>query len=156
MPVREQWIALLSKLVSPSSPADAAAGLVAMLPMLGDLPDGAFTLKSLEYVARQCRRTPSYAELRSSLSAWWADNRPASSMPALAAPESDGTAEFWCRRATAMQREWDDPAGIRERVAFCAGDERYLVLLRALVARHAPQHSWIVPPSPAHHLEVAE
>jgi len=143
---RDQWIALLAKLVAPMNPEEAVIGLKGMLPLLADLPDGAFTLKSLEHVARECRRMPSYGELRSALSAWWIDNRP--EMPAIEGPPGQGSHAFWEGRANAMRREWDDPAGIRERVRTCNGDEKFLGALRTLVGRWAPQHLAVVPPAP--------
>jgi hypothetical protein len=154
--VIRDWLKALGSLTAATlNPQEATARLAAYAPLIAkEFPREAFSTSSLAGVARQCKFFPSYGELCGYLSEWWRENHHAP--VALPAPAEGGTAEFWCRRATAMQHEWDDPAGIRERVAFCAGDERYLVLLRALVARHAPQHSWIVPPSPAHHLEVAE
>src|SRR6185312_6042880 len=128
------------------NPEEAVIGLKGMLPLLADLPDGAFTLKSLEHVARECRRMPSYGELRSALSAWWIDNRP--EMPAIEGPPGQGSHAFWEGRANAMRREWDDPAGIRERVRTCNGDEKFLGALRTLVGRWAPQHLAVVPPAP--------
>ncbi|MDE2472933.1 MAG: hypothetical protein KGL35_30530 [Bradyrhizobium sp.] len=52
-----------------------------------DFPPAAFTRESLHHVASEARFWPSYAELRTWLSAWWRDNRPA--LQALPAPETD-------------------------------------------------------------------
>lgn len=145
--VIRDWLKALGSLTAATiSQQEAAARLSAYAPLMAkELPLGAFTAASLAAVGRQCKFFPSYAELCGYLAAWWAENRP-ESVSALPPPEEEGSHAFWQRRMDAMRREWDDPAGIRERVVACAGDARALALLRALVERHAPQHSWIVPP----------
>jgi len=63
--------------------------------MLTSLPDAAFTIPSLEHVARQCTHgVPSYGELRQHLGEWWIDNRP-SQLAISEAAELDETARLW-------------------------------------------------------------
>jgi hypothetical protein len=52
--------------------------LAAYVPMLMErFPDGAFTTKSLEHVARRAMKGfPTYAELAAWLHEWWRDNGP--------------------------------------------------------------------------------
>lgn len=73
---RRQWVAMLAKLVAPMDATAAAKALAGMLPLLVSLPDAAFTMRSLEAIAADMKRTPTYAELRAALLAWWAANRP--------------------------------------------------------------------------------
>jgi hypothetical protein len=68
--IRQQWTAMLAKLTAPMSAPVAAKALADMLPMLDDIPDSAFTLASLEHVASQCERVPTYRELREHLGDW--------------------------------------------------------------------------------------
>lgn len=145
---REQWLALLAKLSAPSNPGAAAEALRAMLPLIADFPDGAFTLASLEHVARATRRTPSYGELREHLGQWWKDNRPQQATRAIAHDSLPHQVEA-LRRAE-LAREWDDPVGIRLRWASIEDThpmrERCRKLLGAAVARHATQHIGLIPP----------
>lgn len=92
---RNVWLAMLAKLAAPSHPTEAAAALAAMLPLLGDLPDAAFTAGSLDHVARHATHgCPNYATVRAALSAWWSEHRP----PAIANTATDGL--------SAMDRVW--------------------------------------------------
>jgi hypothetical protein len=94
---RQQWTAMLAKLTAPMSAPVAAKALADMLPLLEDFPDAAFSLESLEHVAGQCQRVPTYAELRQFLGEWWRTHRPPE--PALPAPRQDNREEearqFW-------------------------------------------------------------
>jgi len=76
--LRRKWLGMLATLVSPAFPADATAALLAYLPFLDDIPEGAFTRRSLEAVVASNRRqsVPSLDELRIPLLAWWRDNQP--------------------------------------------------------------------------------
>jgi hypothetical protein len=83
---RAEWLGLLAKLVTPGDPAKAFRAMESFLPFMADLPDAAFTLRSLEHVAMAPRRLhiPDLSEIKGPLNAWWRDNRP---MPtAIAAP----------------------------------------------------------------------
>ena len=72
---RPKWLAMLAVLVSPSFPEQAHASLAAFQPFLADIPDGAFTQRSLHAVADSKRRqsVPSLDELRQALGTWWRD-----------------------------------------------------------------------------------
>jgi hypothetical protein len=72
--------------------------------MLTSFPDGAFTVQSLEHVARSFRREPSYAELCETLGAWWKDHRPPS--PALQLEGPDGPAETLDEETMAHVSAW--------------------------------------------------
>jgi len=105
---RQQWMAMLAKLTAPMSAPVAAKALTDMLPMLDDFPDAAFTLDSLESVAGQCQRVPTYAELRGHLGAWWKEHRPVT--PALPAPSTERDCEaedrqFWNAMTEQQLRE---------------------------------------------------
>lgn len=104
---RQKWIAMLAKLCCPMDAVTAGAALAAMLPMLEDLPDGAFTDRSLTHIARLATGVPSYAKLRAWLAEWWKDNKPA--MPAL----PDNLAAL-----TADERRWLAYWHQREREGF--------------------------------------
>lgn len=84
---RQEWLAMLAKLVSPADPVKAGNALLAYRPFLADVPDQAFTSASLEHVAMQPRRLhiPDLSEVKGPLNQWWRDNRPRPAL--LAAPE---------------------------------------------------------------------
>ena len=83
---RQQWVAMLAKLVAPMDGTKAAKAIVDMLPMLADFPDAAFCLDSLDAVATKCRFAPSYGELRGHLADWW--KRPPASVAAIETDQS--------------------------------------------------------------------
>lgn len=138
----------LARLTAPTNAEAVADSLREMLKHLTDLPDGAFNLTSLEYVARQVRRAPSYHELREHLGQWWKDNRPQQATRAIAHDSLPHQIE--ALRIAELRREWDDPVGIRLRWASIEDThpmrERCRKLLGAAVARHAPQHVGLIPP----------
>lgn len=72
---RPKWLAMLATLTSPSFPAQATQSLLAFMPLLGDMPEGAFTVRSLHAVAATPRRqaVPSIDELRRALHEWYRD-----------------------------------------------------------------------------------
>lgn len=146
--VARDWLKALGSLTAGTiAPKEAEARLGAYASLIvKEFPIAAFSAQSLAAVARQCKFFPSYGELCGYLSEWWRENRPAPA--ALPAPNGPGTHGFWEGRYAAMRREWDDPAGIRERVRVCKGEEQFLGPLRALVQRWAPQHLSVVPPAP--------
>lgn len=98
---RRVWVAMLAKLVAPSNSADAAKALAAMLPFLTGYPEAAFTLQSLEYVARQVRRLPSFSELADALASWWKD-QPRAFL--LEAPDAEGLSPLDHMHIAAVQR----------------------------------------------------
>lgn len=67
---------------------DAKARSMAYATMLIEsFPAAAFTAKSLEAVARQCKFFPAYAEVIQHLGAWWKENRP--TVLAIAGPDTE-------------------------------------------------------------------
>lgn len=78
MSLREGWCAQLAKLTYPINPEVAARAFASYLKLLEDMPDAAFTVRSLEAVATAPRRMtiPSYDEVRGPLAKWWRENRP--------------------------------------------------------------------------------
>lgn len=148
--VRRQWLAMLAKLVAPMDPATAGKALSDMLPWLRHLPDAAFTMASLEAVARQCKRVPVYGELREHLSSWWNEHRPP--LPALHGPDE------WQQRIDQQhanaQESWDGitTSNIRDRIiaANAAPNNGMRQAMRGIlttaVARHAPQQLGMLPP----------
>lgn len=71
------WLIDLGMLCAPRPGAEAAAKVVsAYIPLLRDLPAGAFTQTSRAAVARASAFFPSYAELRERLESWWDANKP--------------------------------------------------------------------------------
>lgn len=149
--LRQQWLAMLAKLTAPMDAANAAKALTDMLPMLRHFPDAAFTMGSLEAVARQCKRVPVYGELREHLSAWWNEHRPP--LPAIHGPDA------WQQRIDQhhanSQESWDGmtPADIREHIrnADDAPNNGMRKAMRGIlttaVARHTPQHLGMLPPA---------
>lgn len=82
---RRQWVAMLAKLVAPMDAATAAQALADMLPLLADVPEGAFEPASLTSAAAAApHRVPTFTELHRALLAWWDENKPP--LPALPAP----------------------------------------------------------------------
>lgn len=83
---RAEWLGMLAKLVTPGDPAKCFRAMEAYLPFLADMPDAAFTVRSLEAVAMAPKRLhiPDLSEVKGPLQAWWKDNRPHA--PAIAAP----------------------------------------------------------------------
>ena len=146
---RRKWLTMLATLTAPMQAAAAAAGLIAMLAMLADMPDGAFTLASLEYVAAMCRKgCPSYGELRSSLSAWWADNRPKPT--AIAGPEADWKAAHIASVAQ-CETDWADPEVVRRSIRQVEAVDGFMAaylrgMLRLMVGRWAPTNLGLLPP----------
>jgi hypothetical protein len=86
MTERREWLAMLARMTTPHDPVRALEAMLAYLPLMDDLPDGAFTKDSLRHVATQPRRLhiPDLSEVVTPLTAWWRDNRPART--ALATP----------------------------------------------------------------------
>ena len=143
---RKGWIAMLAKLVQPGDPTAAAAALAAMLPRFVDFPDAAFTIQSLDHVAQQCRRLPSYAELRTALSAWWREHKPPQTT--IAAPDQ------WASRIAAERAQavadWSDPVRVRAAMRTVLSGEAWQLqlgrCLAALVLQHAPKNAGLLPP----------
>jgi hypothetical protein len=76
--VRE-WCVSLGVLTAISiTRQEAEMKLAAYLPLLmREFPDGAFTIDSLNHVARQCvKGFPTYPELANYLAGWWREHRP--------------------------------------------------------------------------------
>jgi hypothetical protein len=72
-PNRQRFMAALAKLVQPDNAEEAGRALLAMIPMLADMPERAFASRTcLNAVATAKRRTivPSYADIRNAIGAW--------------------------------------------------------------------------------------
>jgi len=100
------WLIDLGVLCAPRPGAEPAAKVVsAYIPLLRDLPAGAWTQQSREAVARQSVFFPAYAELRERLESWWDANKPRVALlpgHVAMAPLSDAGkrwAAFWVTRA---------------------------------------------------------
>lgn len=146
--IRLQWVAMLAKLTAPMDATTAAKSLADMLPMLADLPDAAFCMTSLEHVASQCRRVPTYAELRIHLGGWWRDNRPIE--PTLPGPASP---DQWSQKVEAEHNQavedWTNPIFVRAAVRSLIDHPMRGVLgplLGSLIGRHAPDNQGMLPP----------
>jgi hypothetical protein len=149
VPVVRQWCQSLGVLSAVSiSRQEAEMKLAAYIPLLVDrFPDAAFTTASLEYVAfRASKGFPTYGELAAWLSDWWRDHKPIPPRVQLASPDMSATAQL-DREQLALAAEWDDPVGIRRRIADLQNDPRWLRSLCGLVSRHAPQHLGLFPPA---------
>jgi hypothetical protein len=146
---RQQWAAMLAKLVAPMDSERASKGLAGILPMLEAYPDGAFTLDSLEYVAARLQRVPTYSELNPLIGAWWKEHRPAH--VAITHDRSDlnkirrehDAAEASWKGITADQLR----AKLRE-IAACPEAHRGTLgrTLATAVERHAPHLLGLMPP----------
>jgi hypothetical protein len=147
MKSRQQWAAMLAKLVAPMDAPRAGKALADMLPMLQDFPDSAFCLDSLEAVAAACKFPPSYAELREHLGAWWKAHRPHPVAIAASQP------------ATVRQREIDQeveeswatitPRQIHAKVRALEGHPMRAMIgsfLASALRKHAPHHLGLLPP----------
>ena len=144
---RQQWVAMLAKLVAPMDATRAAKALADMLPMLADFPDAAFCLDSLDAVATKRTSPPSYAELRSDLAKWWKQHRP------------QPTAIEGKQPATARQDEIDRDVSeswanitapqVRAKIRELDGNGMRATLghfLATAIAKHAPHHLGLLPP----------
>lgn len=146
---RRVWIAMLAKLVAPANSPEAAKALAAMLPFLGDYPEAAFNLQSLEHVARTTRRLPSFAELTEALSGWWRENRPRP-----LAISYEATREGWqdqhARERAEAKADWSDPAKVTSSMRLVLSSEVKQLdlgrMLAALVRLHAPHNVGLLPP----------
>jgi hypothetical protein len=147
VPVVRQWCQSLGVLSAVSiSRQEAEMKLAAYIPLLVDrFPDAAFNTASLEYVAfRASKGFPTYSELAAWLADWWREHRPAP--PRLAGPGTSASAQR-DRETAALAEDWDDPVGIRRRIADLQNDPKWLGVLCGLVYRHAPQHLGLFPPA---------
>jgi hypothetical protein len=143
---RNEWSATLGPLISPRAPLACVTQLGKMLQYLGDLPDRAFTEASLTFVAPKLPRSPRLGQLREALNGYL---RSIDGLPdhTLADNETTRERKRQAEREAFLAHEWDDPAGIRERIRTCNGELKFLRLLAALVHRHAPQHLGLLPPA---------
>jgi hypothetical protein len=143
---RSEWMATLAPLIRPRAPLPAATQLGKLLRFLADVPDHAFTEASLAIIAPKLPRSPSLGQLREALNAYL---RTLDGPPDRALPDNETTRERkrQAEREAFLAHEWDDPAGIRERIRTCNGEMKFLRLLAALVHRHAPQHLGLLPPA---------
>jgi hypothetical protein len=143
---RQQWAAMLAKLVAPMDATRAAKALADMLPMLADFPDAAFCLDSLDAVATKCRFAPSYAELRGHLADWWKAHR-----PPLHAIETDQSASAVQAGRDREDREsWEGitAAQVRAKVRALEGiiAPGWRGILAHALAKNAPHHLGLIPP----------
>jgi len=105
--IREKWLLMLAKLCSPAYPDQASEALSAFLPFLTDLPDEAFTRRSLETVVAAKRRQPVPAldELRIPLLTWWRDNHAHAPRIGSARPSLTPADYSWVRYWQTRMRE---------------------------------------------------
>jgi hypothetical protein len=144
---RQQWVAMLAKLVAPMDATRAAKALADMLPMLADFPDAAFCLDSLNAVATKRSAPPSYADLRSDLAKWWKQHRPQpvaieGKQPATARQDEidRDVSESWAN-ITAPQ--------VRAKIRELEGNGMRQTLghfLATAIFKHAPHHLGLLPP----------
>ena len=75
---RREWLAMLARMSTPHDPVKAMEAMLHYLPLLGDLPEAAFTPASLEAVAMapQNLHIRTLREVKEPLQAWWRDNGP--------------------------------------------------------------------------------
>ena len=147
-PDRLKFCSAVAKLTQPDRAEEAVAALVAMLPMLADVDDRAFTNREcLNRVVTIKRRTivPAYADVREAMTSWLKDNAP----PALPSPDE----EPWARKIRAEREQavadWSDVTIIRRALlSLETTPMKHLLgkLLGALVYRHAPQNLCHIPP----------
>jgi hypothetical protein len=148
---RLQWVAMLAKLVAPMDATAAAKALADMLPMLADFPDAAFSIGSLQAIAGSAKRTPTYADLRRGLGAWWHANRGDMIADTSSAKDADADWKAKQRREHAEAKaDWSDPAKVRRsRDLVLSSPIRQLEfgrMLAALVSKHAPINLGLLPP----------
>lgn len=167
MKTRQQWVAMLAKLVAPMDATTAAKALTAILPMLDDFPDGAFTLDSLGAVASACTHgVPNYAELRGHIGAWWKLHRP---QPTAITADQPATIrqreierevrESWANVSAAQVRTRINDIraipranGVGSAVARASSS-----FLTTAVRKYAPHHLGLLPPEwLADHETIAE
>jgi hypothetical protein len=143
---RAEWMATLAPLIRPRAPLPAATQLGKLLPFLTDLPDHAFCEASLATAAPRLPRSPSLGQIRDALNAYLRTlDGPADR--AGADTETMRERKRLAEREAILAHDWDDPAGIRERIRTCNGEPKFLRMLAALVNRHAPQHLGLLPPA---------
>ena len=145
---RQQWTAMLAKLVAPMDATRAAKALSDMLPMLADFPDAAFCIGSLDAVATKCKFAPSYAELRGHLADWWKQHRPAP-IAITAAEHSAADKKLVTDRENRESWEGITAAQVRAKVAAI----RVGILPQHVghwfgtaLEMYAPQHLGLLPP----------
>lgn len=139
---REDFMRRLAEAIRPRSPQVGATLLIKMLPLMTDVGDGLFTEASLAYCGAHLPRSPNLMQLRDALNAFARSTEP------LPQPEN---ATGRLRREQAerdafLRRDWDDPAGIMQRIRTCDGDLRFLRVLGLAVGMYAPQHIGLIPP----------
>jgi hypothetical protein len=90
----DKWLRSLGVLCAGTMAADEARTRCAAYASMvaGEFPVAAFTQKSLEAVARECRFFPSYGELVEYLGKFWRDHKPAFLALPSAGPQSSWTA----------------------------------------------------------------
>lgn len=140
---RQKWCAMLAKLCAPMDAVKAVEGLIAMLPMLADLPDEAFTDRSLTHVASKAKRCPTYSELRAWMDEWWEANKPAP--PALPDNVAAIPAEqrpwlgFWHRRKAEGFAPMREPDGRLSRPDLGTDPARHRAHTASLIRSVAPK-----------------
>ena len=144
---RQQWTAMLAKLVAPMEATRAAKALTDMLPMLADFPDAAFCLDSLDHVATKRTSPPSYGDLRSDLADWWKRHRPQPTaiegkQPATAAQDAidRDVRESWANITAAE---------VRAKIRALEGHKMRATLghfIATAIGKHAPHHLGLLPP----------
>ena len=143
---RRFWMAALAKCCAPADAVKVVDSLVAMLALMNDLPDAAFTEDSLRYVTERAKRAPSYADLRKWLDDWWAANKPRP--PALPAPDDHWRAK-WLAHLDQCRDDWSRPENVRASVDSLRGhpmENQMGKLLGMAVAKFGYGNLGLVPP----------
>lgn len=141
----EDWItALHRKVVPPGRGSSPERSVLFLRPRLDDLPDDWFTEDAIDAVFLKLRSLNSADRVRAALrdfhAAREASTRVASRF--IPQPETD-----WVGRAEFLRRDWDDAAGIRDKVRHHHADHWALRRLALLVGQWAPQHLSLLPPA---------
>lgn len=108
-PVRK-WLSALGTLCAVNAPeAEATRRVDAYATLLAaEYEPWAFTRRSLEAIARQCKFWPAYGELCEALSTWCRANMPAQNVPLLAAPIELTPAEYRAQKDQEDRDWWED------------------------------------------------
>ena len=139
----EPWIRRLHEKIGP--PGQSTDRVVAYLqPRLADLNPFWFTEPASDAVFLKLRTLNSADRVRNALRDFHAKqpNQP----PTQETPIQQEWRN-WQEQQKQLATEWDDPPGIGRKVQNCADNPTAMRLLARILARHAPQHLGLIPPS---------
>lgn len=109
---RKAWMMMLAKLVRPADPEAAATGLIAMLPMLTDIPDECFCKRCLADVAKACVKGYAFGTITAAFAEWWKANKHTFAPIALPGTESALDANDFAWVAYFRRREAENFIGV--------------------------------------------